>query len=197
MSSNSDRIDSRSSTLMSRDDTALVVIDVQEKLLPAIDNKDTVLTRTRLALRGAEILGVPVIATEQYPRGLGKTVPELAPHIKTPLEKVCFSSTGASGWTEKLHEIGVRKVLIVGIEAHVCVQQTALDLLHGGYQVYIAADAVGSRRSEDKEWALHRLARAGAIITTAEAAVFEWTESAGDPKFKDISRLIKEFTPAT
>lgn len=182
----------RSEELMSAGDSALLVVDVQEKLLPAIEDKETVLSRTRLALRGASILGVPILVTEQYPRGLGKTVPDLASLIPQAFEKVCFSSCGADGVLRQLQDLGVSKVFVTGIEAHVCVQQTALDLLARGYRVYIAADAVGSRRNTDRDWALTRMQNAGAVVTTAEAAVFEWTETAANPKFKEISNLIKE-----
>lgn len=184
----------RSPELMSRGDSALIVIDVQEKLLPAIDQKERILARATLALKGARILGVPILVTEQYPKGLGRTVPELASLVESPIEKVVFSSCAAPGVLEKLRETKASKVLLVGIEAHVCVQQTAFDLLANGYKVYVAADAVGSRHDEDKEYALKRLAAAGASLTTAEAAVFEWTESAGAPNFREISQLIKDRT---
>lgn len=180
---------------MSANNTALLVVDVQEKLLPAIDRRDTVLARCQLALKGANILGVPVVVTEQYPKGLGKTVPELASLIPEPVSKVAFSSCGEPEVLQRLGEWSAQNVLLVGIEAHVCVQQTALDLLANGFHVYLAADAIGSRRAEDKEWALKRMADAGVSITTAEAAVFEWTESADSPRFKEISKLIKESGP--
>jgi nicotinamidase-related amidase len=177
---------------MSRSDAAVLVIDVQEKLLPAIVDKETILARCDLTLKCAGALGVPVIATEQYPKGLGATVGELAGLVKDPIAKVSFSSCGAPSVLEKLAETKASKVLIVGIEAHVCVQQTVFDLLAKGYRVYVAADAVGSRRTGDKEWALRRMADAGAVITTAESAVFEWTETAAAPEFKQISQFIKE-----
>lgn len=177
---------------MSANDTALLVVDVQEKLVPAIDQKDTVLARSQLAVMGANILGIPILVTEQYPKGLGKTLPRLAGMLPEPVAKVCFSSCGEPAVLKELGERKVTKVLLVGIEAHVCVQQTAFDLLSNGFHVYVAADAVGSRRDLDKQWALHRMAAAGIWITTAEAAVFEWTEGADAPKFKEISQLIKD-----
>lgn len=177
---------------MSVGDTALLVIDVQEKLLPAIHDKERVLDRVRLALRGAKILGVPTLVTEQYPKGLGRTVPGLADLVSEPVEKVCFSSCGAGDVLKRLEKAKRIKVLVVGIEAHVCVQQTVLDLLASGFEPYIAVDAIGSRRQEDKDWAVRRMIDAGAAPTTAEAAVFEWTESASHPRFKEISQLIKE-----
>lgn len=182
----------RSPDLMSANDTAVLVVDVQEKLLPAIDQRDRVLARSRLALKGAKILGLPILVTEQYPKGLGHTVSELNDLIPEAVSKVCFSSCGEAKVLTQLGEWKTKNVLLVGIEAHVCVQQTAFDLLEEGYHVYIAADAVGSRSDEDKQWALRRMADKGIVITTAESAVFEWTEGADAPKFKEISQLIKE-----
>lgn len=177
---------------MSATDTAVLVVDVQEKLVPAIDGRETVVARCRLALEGANLLGVPVLVTEQYPKGLGPTIADLADLAPDPISKVCFSSCGEPAVLMDLGKRKIRNVLLVGIETHVCVQQTAFDLLENGYHVYVAADAVGSRRDEDKQWALRRMADRGICITTAESAVFEWTEGADSPKFKQVSQLIKE-----
>jgi nicotinamidase-related amidase len=182
----------RSPQLMSSGDSALLVVDVQERLLPFIGSRDVLIDRCRLLIRCAKVLGIPVLATEQYPKGLGKTVAPLAELLEAPTEKVAFSACGAEPLRKDLGRLGRSKVLVCGIEAHVCVQQTAFDLLADGYQVYLAADAVGSRRGEDKHWALARMAHAGVSVTTAEAAVFEWTESAGTQTFKQISQYVKE-----
>ncbi|QDU64584.1 Isochorismatase family protein [Planctomycetes bacterium Pan216] len=182
----------RSPQLMSAGDTAILLVDVQEKLLPLIDRGDGVRQRCRYLLQAARILNIPVVATEQYPKGLGSTIPELAEFIASPFEKLTFSSYGIQEVRTKLGELGSPKVLLCGIEAHVCVQQTAFDLMADGFRVYLPIDATGSRRASDKEVAIDRMRGSGITITTAEAAVFEWTERAGTPEFKEISRLVKE-----
>ena len=186
----------RSQLLMSVADTALMVVDVQERLLPAIAENHGVLARCLLLVRGARVLGMRILATEQYPKGLGRTTPSLAELLDEPIEKLAFSCCGEAAVVRRLGDWGVDKVLLCGIESHVCVQQTALDLLAHGFRVYIAADAVGSRRAADREWALQRLVAAGVIVTTAEAALFEWTEVAGSAQFKEISTLVKEASDA-
>lgn len=173
---------------------ALLVVDVQEKLLPAIEGRDHLLTNALRLVRAAQILGITVLATEQYPRGLGPTVEPLAALIGDRPAKTTFHCLGAPGLTEKLAEAGVRHVTLAGIEAHVCVAQTALELLAGGYGVQIPVDAVGSRFALDREVALRRLERAGAVLTTTEAVLFEWVGDAGHPRFKEISALVKERT---
>lgn len=182
----------RSPELMSRGDTALLVVDLQERLLPFIEDVDRVLARCEFLLRCARVLEVPIFMTEQYPKGLGKTAPRIAALASEPIDKLTFSAAGAAGLLEGLGRSGVSKVLVCGIESHVCVMQTALDLMAQGYRTYLAADAAGSRHAEDKRWALERMAHAGVSLTSAEAAVFEWTEKAGDAKFKEISRCVKE-----
>jgi nicotinamidase-related amidase len=188
----------RSPELMTRHDTALVVVDVQEKLLPAIAEGTRVVWNIRRLLDGAAIFGVPVLATEQYPEGLGATVPELASRIGSTTSKQTFSCGGVPEFAAavaQLRERGVPKVLVCGIETHVCVQQTVFDLLADGWRVYVAADAVGSRFELDRRIALDRMDAAGAVVTTVEAALFEWCETAGTLEFKQISRLVKEESP--
>jgi nicotinamidase-related amidase len=170
---------------------ALLVVDVQERLLPAIQGHARVLANALTLVRGAQNLGIPVFATEQYPRGLGSTVEPLATLIPDRPSKLTFHCLGAPGLAEALAEGGIRHVTLVGIEAHVCVAQTALELLKRGYAVQVPADAVGSRFAVDHEFALRRLERAGAIVTTAEATLFEWLGTAEHPRFKDISALVK------
>ncbi len=185
----------RSPELMSVGQTALVVVDVQEKLLPHIANRRRVAWNVRRLIDGAQILGLPVVATEQYPRGLGPTVPELAERLGSIPSKLTFSGCGCPGLFDDLQARGIHKLLVCGIEAHVCVQQTVLDLLGAGWRVYVAADAVGSRYDFDYQMALRRMDSAGATLTTTEAALFEWCEVAGTPVFKEISRLVREEPP--
>jgi nicotinamidase-related amidase len=177
---------------MSRDDTGLLVIDLQEKLMGKIFQGPSVIQNTHLLVQGAAILGVPVYATEQYPKGLGPTVTELSSHLPIKQEKLSFSCGVLPEVVDFFKSKGVLKVLLAGVEAHVCVQQTALDLIAQGFQVYLAADAVGSRHEADKELGLRRMERAGVVLTTSEAALFEWIERAGTPEFKAVSKLIVE-----
>lgn len=181
---------------MSRDDTALLVIDVQEKLLPAIAGAPRVVWNIRRLIDAAVALGLPVLATEQYPKGLGPTTGELAERLPEPIpSKLTFSAGGCPGLFDEVQQRGIHKILVCGIEAHVCVQQTVLDLLADGRRVYVAVDAVGSRFETDYRTALARMDSAGATLTTAEAAMFEWCEAAGTPEFKQISRLAVEKGP--
>jgi len=182
----------RSPELMGPGDTGLLVVDVQVKLVPAIAGHERVVWNVRRLIDGAGILGLPVAATEQYPKGLGSTVPELAERLGEIPSKLSFSCGGCPAIFEDLRRRDVHKLLVCGIEAHVCVQQTVLDLLAGGWQVYVAVDAVGSRREIDYRTALGRMDSAGATLTTTEAALFEWCEAAGTPEFKRISRLVQE-----
>lgn len=173
-------------------DGALLVVDMQEKLLPSVENHEAILVNTIRAIDAAKALDIPVFATEQYPKGLGSTVPALVERLPHRPEKTAFSCCAVPELLEQIHGRGVRHVTLVGIEAHVCVAQTALDLLAMNLHVQIAADAVGSRHRLDWEVALRRLERAGAVISTTEAILFEWTESSERAGFKEISRLIKE-----
>jgi nicotinamidase-related amidase len=181
--------------MMSPGDTALLVIDVQEKLLPAIPLGLQIVWNIRRLLDGAKILGLPAAATEQYPKGLGPTVGELAQRLNSILSKLTFSCGSCPEIFRDFQERGVRKILLAGIEAHVCVQQTALDLLSDGWSVLVAVDAVGSRFDVDYRTALHRMDAAGAMLTTTEAALFEWCRTADTPEFKQISRLAQEPAP--
>lgn len=180
---------------MSRHDTALLVVDVQEKLLPAIHEHDRALWNMRRLIEGAAVLGLPTFATEQYPQGLGPTAAELSARLGSIPSKITFSCGGCPEFflaLEKWREQGLHKILVCGIETHVCVQQTVLDLLADAWRVYVAVDAVGSRFEVDYRTALTRMDSAGATLTTVESALFEWCEAAGTPEFKEISRLAKE-----
>jgi nicotinamidase-related amidase len=185
----------RSPQLMSRHDTALLVVDVQQKLLAHIAGHRRVAWNTRRLIDGAHILGMQVLATEQYPQGLGPTLPELAERLGDIPSKLRFSCGGCAKVFEGLPERGIHKLLVVGIEAHVCVQQTVFDLMTHGFAVFVGADAVGSRYALDYELALRRMESAGATLTSTEAALFEWCEEAGTPEFKRVSALVKEKPP--
>jgi nicotinamidase-related amidase len=180
---------------MSRQDTALLVVDVQEKLLPHIRHHRVLVWNIRRLIDAALIIGLPVAGTEQYPQGLGATVGELAGRLGSVPSKLTFSCVGCPQLFDELDRKGVNKLLVVGIEAHVCVQQTVLDLLAAGVDIFVAVDAVGSRNQVDFDTAVRRMESAGATITTTEAAMFEWCGEAGTPEFKDISKLVREVPP--
>jgi nicotinamidase-related amidase len=180
-------------TKLDRDRAALVVIDMQEafRRLPEFD---AIARASATLARGADALGVPVVVTEQYPKGLGKTVPEVAdalPNGVQPIDKVVFSAPEAEGFDLD----GRGQALICGIEAHVCVNQTTLDLLAAGVEVHVAGDAVGSRFDSNKQVGLHRMERAGAVITSVETALFELVGRAGTDEFKTVQKLVLEFAP--
>lgn len=177
-----------------RELSTLLVIDVQERLLPVIEEHESVLKHCGRIVQAAGIQGVPIVCTEQYPKGLGPTVEPLRGLLgDAPVrEKLTFSCCGADGLIEELWSKGRPQVVVVGIEAHVCVQQTVLDLLAAGFGVYVAADAVSSRRALDRWAALDRMRQAGAVVTTTEAVIFEWLRVAGSEEFRQVARLVKE-----
>lgn len=180
------------STRMSAGDAGLLIIDVQEKLIPKIQSADAVVRNVAFLIDAAQQLNIPVQATEQYPKGLGATISELAKRLPPRPDKVAFSCCAVPAVVENFHRAARPNVVLAGIETHVCVQQTALDMLAQGFQVYIPVDAVGSRYVIDHDMALRRLERSGAVLTTAESCVFEWVGSAGHPQFKAISLLVQE-----
>jgi nicotinamidase-related amidase len=171
--------------LLDRDRAALVVVDVQEGFRPYESFAGVAAAAAKL-IAAARLLGVPALVSEQYPKGLGHSAPELGLQDEPRIEKSVFSAARADGF-----DLGGREQAIVcGIETHVCVSQTAHDLLGKGVEVHIPADAVGSRHAIDYERGLERLERAGAVVDTVEAALFELLERAGTPEFKEVQKLI-------
>lgn len=179
---------------LERDRAALVVVDVQEGFRKAIPDFERVAKATATLIEGAEALDVPIVISEQYPKGLGNTAPEVADHLPEgtePLEKVVFSAADAEGF-----DLGGREqALVCGIESHVCVSQTVLDLLEAGVDVQVPLDAVSSRTDENKRVGLHRMERAGAMLTSVEAALFELLGRAGTDEFKTVQKLILDYAP--
>jgi nicotinamidase-related amidase len=179
---------------LQRDRTTLVVVDVQEAFRRAVPDFERVAKATATLIEGAEALGVPIVISEQYPKGLGETAPEVAEHLPEgtePLEKVVFSAAEAEGF-----DLGGREqALVCGIESHVCVSQTVIDLLEGGTEVQVPLDAVGSRTEENKRVGLHKMERAGAVLTSVEAALFELLGRAGTDEFKTVQKLILDYAP--
>jgi nicotinamidase-related amidase len=177
---------------MSALDTGLLVIDVQEKLAPKIAGATALVRNIAFLLDVAKLVGVPVLATEQYPRALGATVAELLPRLPERPEKVAFSSCAVPAVTESFHRLARPKLVLTGIETHVCVLHTALDLLTAGFRVFLPVDAVGARYRVDHDTALRRLEQAGAVLTSTEGCAFEWMGAANHPQFKEVSRLVQE-----
>ena len=177
-------------------DTALMVVDMQERLLRVIRQAAEITWNCRRLIDGAKTLGVRTVVTEQNPDKLGPTASMLAERTGEPAhEKLDFSCGACGAAFAEWKAEGIERVLLCGIETHVCVQQTALDLLSAGYRVYVAADAVASRHAVDYEIALRRMEASGAVVTTTEAALFELCERAGTDAFRAISALAKETGP--
>jgi nicotinamidase-related amidase len=173
------------------DTSSLVVIDVQDKLLVKLPTAAQLVRNAGFLLDAAALVQVPVFATEQYPKGLGPTTAELARRLtQPPLAKTAFSCCGAATFLEELEMQRRPNVVLVGMETHVCVAQTALDLLEAGLHVFLPVDALGARTALDHDIALRRLEQAGAVLTTVEAVGFEWLADAGHPQFKAFSKLV-------
>jgi nicotinamidase-related amidase len=183
----------KSTRRLRRSTTGLVVVDIQERLLPAINDGARVVQNSVRLLHGAAILGVPVQVTEQYRKGLGSTVPEVAAAIAgfAPLEKMTFSACGAPDFLSTLASRKISAVVLCGIETHVCVCQTCLDLLDAGLRVFVVADAVSSRTPENHRLGLDRMRAAGAVIASTEMVLFELLETAGTEEFKQVLKLVK------
>lgn len=179
--------------LIARDDSLLLLVDVQERLVPAMTEAAAMLANCALLVKSATRLGVPVLASEQYPKGLGSTVAELRQLL--PPDGIVAKTTFACGaepvLAERLEASGRRQIVLAGIEAHVCVLQTALGLKEAGFTPFVAADATASRRPESKSLALDRLRANDVEVVTAEMVIFEWLGRAGTEEFKEVSRLIR------
>ena len=174
-------------------DSVVVVVDVQDKLLAKVPTGPTLVRNAGFILDAANLLDVPAVATEQYPKGLGPTTAEIARRLTGAVPpKTAFSCCGAAGFLHSLRELGRPNVVLVGMETHVCVLHTALDLLEAGFTIFVPVDAVASRHAIDHDTALRRLERTGVVPTTAEAVAFEWVGDASHPQFKAVSRLVVE-----
>ena len=179
--------------MLTVDNAILVVIDIQDKLFRVMPDGEMLLQKVLKLVRGAQVLDVPIILTEQYPAGLGPTLPEIArllPDIK-PVDKFCFSCCDEERFCRELESRHRQQGLVAGIEAHICVYQTAMDLLGLGYQVQVVVDCISSREPEDKEVCLTRMSQDGISLTTVEMALFELLRVAKGEKFKQISSIVK------
>lgn len=177
--------------------TVVVVVDVQERLAAAMppEQVERVKRSAKILVEGARLLGAPVLATEQYPKGLGPTLPEVAQLLDAaavrPIEKLDFSACDAVGFAERVKSMGASSAVVIGMETHVCVYQTVRDLVAAGVETYVAIDGVASRREDHREVGLSLCERAGAIRTTSESVVFDWLAKATGDEFKQISKLVR------
>jgi len=176
-----------------REDCTAVVIDVQEKLFRVMDGGEAMLDRMKILLEGMQLLDIPCILTEQYPRGLGETLAPVRAALgaDAPVQKMVFSCCDEPGFISSLEKTGRKTLIVCGIEAHVCVLQTVVDLCQTGYRPVVVADCIASRFSRDMEVALDRMKAEGATVTTTESLLFELLRQAGTDSFRAISRLIK------
>jgi nicotinamidase-related amidase len=183
----------RHPSLANADDSVLVVIDPQEKLVKMIHNREEVVATIARLLEFAAITGIPVVLTEHYPQGLGYSVDEVKQALPEyqPVIKRIFSCFGVPEFADALAETGRKRLLVTGIETHICVSQTVHDALHHGYQVQVVADGTGTRKREDHETALARMRAAGAVVTTSEALIYEVPCRADGPEFKQVLDLVK------
>lgn len=181
------------------DHAVVLVIDIQEKLLPLVRGHDRLVASCSKLLEGCRVFQLPVVCTEQYRKGIGATVAPIQQRLDaakaTVLEKMAFSAWAASNVRETLIELDRNQVILVGIEAHVCVQQTALDLLSRDYDVFVCADGVGSRGAIDYETSLERMRQEGVFVTTVESVLFELCDESGTPRFKEMIEVIKAYPP--
>lgn len=181
---------------LQRNDTLLVVIDVQQKLMPVIDRAAETERNIGRLVRGFHLLGIPALLTEQYVRGLGASTEPVKKAFEesggyTPIEKSCFSCYGCSEFPTELRNARKKHIVVAGVETHVCVYQTVSDLLANGYEVTIVADAVSSRSAENRDIAIRRMTADGARLSSTEMALFELTVESGTDEFRAISRLVK------
>lgn len=183
----------RFSKLLKKENTALLIIDIQERILPVMLSPGSVVENTIKLIKGFKVLGLPVFYTEQYPKGLGNTASLILDELKNinAIQKMTFSCYGAGNLFRELKEKGLSQIVITGIECHVCVQQTVLDLLENGFQVNICSDAVSSRKDTDYRIALERMRYHGAEVTTTESVLFELLTICGTDEFKAVSRIVK------
>jgi nicotinamidase-related amidase len=183
-------------TTLNRAESFLVVVDVQEKLMPVIDDHENVERNLDRLIRGSHILDIRAVVTEQYTKGLGHTVPLLRTALEAtfgyePIEKAAFSAFGCAEFVTAIRNLHRKHAIVAGIETHVCVYQTVRDLLANGFEVTVIADAVSSRTQANREIALRRMASDGAKLSSTEMALFELTGVSGTEEFREIVRLVK------
>jgi nicotinamidase-related amidase len=179
--------------MLQADSAVLLIIDIQEKLFRVMHKKEELADNLQKLIKGIQVLGIPVIITEQYPRGLGSTIPEIShllPESK-PLPKVCFSCCTDEGFLQEFKKLNRKQILIAGIESHICVYQTAADLLAAGYEVYAVSDVISSRTEQNRDIGLKMMTQLGVKLTGTEAVLFELLKVAKGEKFKAISQIVR------
>lgn len=180
--------------LLNKLNTALLIIDIQEKIINVMNDKETIIKNNRILLNGCKVLNIPVYYTEQYPKGLGSTIIELKDQFdgsEKYSEKDTFSAVNNTSLIENFRNNGIENIIIAGIESHICVLQTAFHLQENNFEVFLAADATGSRKLFDYTLALQRMSLKGVNILSTESILFEMLEKSGTPEFKKISELIR------
>ena len=179
--------------MLKADNTVLLVIDMQERLLRVMDEKEQLVENLRKLIEGIQVLEIPILVTEQYPKGLGPTVPEIASLLPDfrPYPKTCFNCCDNEPFRQALEHLNRKQVLVAGIEAHVCVYQTTADLIAAGYEVYAVSDTISSRTGENRDIGIRMMTRLGARLTSTEACLFEMLKVAEGDKFKAISKIVK------
>lgn len=182
---------SRSTEVLTVNDSLLLVVDVQEKLMPHIANHERVVESVVRLIKAAKLANIPTVCSEQYPKGLGSTIEPLVKELECERhEKLTFSCLGNDAIRSAIANVARPKIVVCGVETHICVLQTALDLLAKGYKVYVPIDAMSSRQETDHECGIRRLETQGVIPTTSEACLFEWCERAGTELFGEVRKLV-------
>lgn len=179
--------------MLEKEETVLVLLDIQGKLAEIVHDSEFVINNIAKAAEGVQILGLPVLWLEQYPKGLGPTAQQIASKLpdQKPIEKITFSAYDTAEFVEQLEESGRKKVLLAGIETHICVYQTAAHLIQHGYEVEVLADCTSSRTAKSHEIGLQKMMQLGVKLTTVEMALFEMLQIAKGDQFKAISKLVK------
>ena len=178
--------------LLERNNTVFVLVDMQEKLLPAMYGADVLISNSNILVKAANVLKIPLIVTEQYPKGLGKTSERIQlPSGSYVIEKISFGCFGSEDFMAKLKKLKRKSLVLFGVEAHVCILKTALEALNRGYEVHIAADAIASRTAENRSVAIERMRQSGAYIVPTETVLFQLMDKSGTDEFKALSRLIR------
>jgi nicotinamidase-related amidase len=179
--------------MISRNDAVLIIIDIQGNLAQAMFDKENIFDNAVKLIKGFKILNIPLVVTEQIPQKLGKTIPQIAAELDgiNPIAKESFSCWNENKFKEQLEALGRRHAVLLGIETHVCVYQTALDLTSNGYNVHLVSDAVSSRTPENRQIGIDAMKSAGAYITSTEMVLFELLRTAADPKAKELFKIVK------
>lgn len=174
-------------------DCCLIIVDVQGRLAELMYDKDFLFKNIKILIKAAKILSIPILWTQQQPQAIGVTVPQISQLLtdNEPINKACFSCCGLEEFNERINALGRRQVLLCGIEAHVCIYQTATDLIASGKEVHVIADAVSSRTKENKRIALQRMITEGVKFSSVEMAVFEILKTSEHPQFKQVIQLVK------